>query len=332
MSKRRFESDKDVVDLTTSSEHVAGSSHPSSQPQQPVQAYAGAHPSLSRPKKRRKTSQNSDASLPERRGAVFKKSCPKNTLERVARVMSQRFFMIDRRRESDGLCEEFKVLGSTGNVCLLARKSNVELVNISSRFMAGPDASRGNHCKHILFIFLKVLQVPQSSGLWYQKALLASELQTIFANAPQAPNALAHDSVRDAYARATGKAPQSASSTAQRRIPGPDDSCPICYESMHGVSQNILTFCEECGNGLHSECFEQWRRSAAVLTCVWCRAKWPAKWPGDNQGKFGAGPIYGGYINLARAAGLSGIIVVDLVVGCQRHGSQQPAASYHTAI
>jgi hypothetical protein len=27
-----------------------------------------------------------------------------------------RFFMIDRRREGEKLCEEFKVLGSTGNV------------------------------------------------------------------------------------------------------------------------------------------------------------------------------------------------------------------------
>ena len=32
---------------------------------------------------------------------------------------SNRFFMIDRRREGDELREEFKVLGSTGNVrCL----------------------------------------------------------------------------------------------------------------------------------------------------------------------------------------------------------------------
>ncbi len=29
---------------------------------------------------------------------------------------STRFFMIDRRREGEELCEEFKVLGSTGNV------------------------------------------------------------------------------------------------------------------------------------------------------------------------------------------------------------------------
>jgi hypothetical protein len=161
------------------------------------------------------------------------------------------------------------------------------------------------------------------------RALLATELQAIFANAPQAPNALAHERVRNAYALATGKAPISASSAAKRRIPGPEDSCPICYESMHGVSQEKLVFCEECGNALHSECFEQcppffllyllltginvdWglaslagRRSAAELTCVWCRAKWQRA--GNNEGSASPTRTSGGYINLGQIAGLSGV-------------------------
>lgn len=262
---------------------------PSSQ-QQPSQS----HPRTVSPKskKPRKGPQSSDAT-PEKRGAMFKKSCPKNIQDRVARVMSQRFFMIDRRREGEELCEEFKVLGSTGNVytVMIGRLPSCNC----------PDASHGNHCKHILFIFLKVLQVPQSSGLWYQKALLASELQSIFGNAPQAPNALAHDNIRKAYARAMGKAPELTPSDSRRRIPGPEDSCPICYESMHGVSQDKLVFCEECGNALHTECFGQWRRSAAQLTCVWCRAKWPS---GAKSGA-SASPTSEEYINLGSVAGLS---------------------------
>ncbi|KAN0125069.1 hypothetical protein V8E52_001621, partial [Russula decolorans] len=243
----------------------------------------------SRSKKPRK---DPDAT-PEKRAAMFKKSCPKNIQDRVARVMSQRFFMINRRREGEELCEEFKVLGSTGNVytVLIGRLPSCDC----------PDAARGNHCKHILFIFLKVLQVPQSSGLWYQKALLASELQSIFANARQAPNDLAHDNVREAYERAMGKAPELTPSDSRRRIPGPEDSCPICYECMHGVSQDKLVFCEECGNALHTECFGQWRRSAAQLTCIWCRAKWPS---GARSGA-GASPISEAYINLRSVAGLS---------------------------
>jgi hypothetical protein len=89
------------------------------------------------------------------------------------------------------------------------------------------------------------------------RALLTSELQSIFADAPQAPSSLAHDNVREAYARAAGKAPELTPADSRRRIPGPEDSCPICYECMHGVSQDKLVFCEECGNALHTECFGQ---------------------------------------------------------------------------
>lgn len=157
-----------------------------------------------------------------------------------------------------------------------------------------------------------------------RRALLTSEIQSIFANAPQAPTALANARVRDAYARATGSAPTPTSSDSKKRIPGPEDSCPICYEGMHGVSQNKLVFCEECGNALHTECFAQcsvlWclflppklirafvscfpgRRSTPQLTCVWCRAKWPA----DVKDRTGAKPTSGEYINLGGVAGLSG--------------------------
>jgi hypothetical protein len=92
------------------------------------------------------------------------------------------------------------------------------------------------------------------------RALLTSELATIFAEAPLAPNSIARQHIRDAYAQATGKAviaDTKNDDNKKKRIPGPDDDCPICYESMHGVDLESLTFCEECGNALHNECFRQ---------------------------------------------------------------------------
>lgn len=105
----------------------------------------------------------------------------------------------------------------------------------------------------------KVLQVPTTSHVWYQKALITSELEEIFANAPAAPNAVTNRRVQEAYARATGKAPATpaAESSSKRRMPTEDDDCPICYESMHKVAEANLAFCEECGNALHSACFAQ---------------------------------------------------------------------------
>jgi len=237
----------------------------------------------------------------EKRGAILKKRCPKVIMDRVERVMSQRFFMVGRSRDGNELREEFSVLGSTGNV--------YTVIIDRIPFCDCPDATKGNHCKHILFIFLKVLQVPTESHCWYQKALLTSELEVIFAQAPKAPTAVANRNVVDAYNRATGKA---SSSTAvdppkNRRMPGADDDCPVCYEEMHNVDMKTLTFCNECGNALHNECFQQWARKAGHnVTCVWCRAKWVYQQTAAAGGSSPAAARSSeGYINLSGVAGVS---------------------------
>ncbi|KAG5652310.1 hypothetical protein H0H81_005460 [Sphagnurus paluster] len=270
--------------------------------------YANTGPQPSQPAKASKTRKKADpdAPKPEKRGAIFKKSCPKNILDRVERVMLQRFFMIDRQRVEGELKETFSVLGSTGNVYT---------VKIDHRPSCNcPDAMKGNHCKHILFIFLKVLQVTQASGLWYQKALLTSELETVFAEAPLAPNSVAHPRIREAHARATGKQSDTAcQSPTKKRVPGPEDDCPICYDGMHGVNETSLVFCEDCGNALHKECFKEWKDRRAKdhkdLTCVWCRARWVYAPIGGANTTAGGARIAEGYLNLSGVSGLSPIIM-----------------------
>ena len=89
--------------------------------------------------KRQRKAKDPDAPVPEKRGAVLKKKCPKNIEERLERVLTQRrvgdatlkcrvtdramfrFFMVDRKRNGNELREEFKVLGSTGNVSITTR-------------------------------------------------------------------------------------------------------------------------------------------------------------------------------------------------------------------
>ncbi|TDL13662.1 hypothetical protein BD410DRAFT_872596 [Rickenella mellea] len=159
--------------------------------------------------------------------------------------------------------------------------------------MTGPDASKGNHCKHILSDFLR---------------LLTSELAEIFRDAPPAPGSVATARIREAYAKATGKAPATSSQEdasaggKKRRIPVEGDDCPVCYEGMHGSPQSKLAFCEECRNALHKECFQQWARSKPNPTCVFCRAKWVA--PGAS-GASGSANTSEGYVNLGGVAGVS---------------------------
>ncbi|KLO14892.1 hypothetical protein SCHPADRAFT_825594 [Schizopora paradoxa] len=260
---------------------------------------------VSKPKaKRQRKAKDPDAPKVEKRGARLKSSCPQNIKERVGRVISQRFYMIDRQRSGSELGEEFKVLGSTGNVYTVVIDRNPRC--------NCPDATKGNHCKHILFIYLKVLQVPQISPHWYQKALIGSELEEIFANAPAAPNAVANTRVRDAYAQASGRplssqASSSSNNGQNKRKPGPDDDCPVCYETMHNVQEKQLSYCEACGNCLHKDCFTQWAKSAKNgVTCVWCRAPWAqAGTPTRARAAGGNATTSEGYLNLSGVAGVS---------------------------
>ncbi|EPS93838.1 hypothetical protein FOMPIDRAFT_1026400 [Fomitopsis schrenkii] len=314
MAKRKADPD-DIIDLTEDdtswipprparpySSHASTSYAPTSRPT-PRPTPAPAPPPA---KKQRKQKEVKAASSQEKRPARFRAKCPQNILERLDRVISQRFFMIDRTRNGDELKEEFSVLGSTGNV--------YTVIVDKTPSCNCPDATKGNHCKHILFIFLKVLQVTQASGYWFQKGLLTSELQDIFDNAPPAPNALANPRIREAYARATGKtsSPSAAQPSAEKkRVPGKDDDCPICYENMQRAGAGTLVWCDECGNALHKECFTQWattaRQKGQRVTCVFCRANWTAEGAGAGVGRRAAAAhdSYEGYVNLADVAGVS---------------------------
>ncbi|GJE85079.1 hypothetical protein PsYK624_011560 [Phanerochaete sordida] len=246
-------------------------------------------------RKRQKKAKDPDAPEPEKRLAKMKPRCPQNIMDRLERVQTQRFFMVDRKRNGDELREEFQVLGSTGNVYTVAID---KLPSCNC-----PDALKGNHCKHILFIYAKVLQVPFTSHVWYQKALLTSELQEIFANAPLAPNDMANPRVRDAYAQATGKAvASSSSSNSNRKLPKEDDDCPVCYEEMYGTAESKLSFCETCGNCLHKQCLTQWLLHKP--TCPMCRSNWAGP-EGGRSGRGKASVDADGYLNLASVAGLS---------------------------
>ncbi|KAG8753300.1 hypothetical protein FRC14_006180 [Serendipita sp. 396] len=57
-----------------------------------------------------------DTLVEEKRLARIRTHCPKAILERVDRVKTQRFYMIDREKIGSFTRERFKVLGSTGNV------------------------------------------------------------------------------------------------------------------------------------------------------------------------------------------------------------------------
>ncbi|KAL1716513.1 hypothetical protein EV715DRAFT_205138 [Schizophyllum commune] len=214
----------------------------------------------------------------EKRPGRYRSRCPVAILERLERVLSQRFYMV--------------------YTVTIGPKPSCDC----------PDALKGNHCKHIIFVFIKVLQVPQSSELWYQSGLLSSELESIFNNAPTAPRASAKH-IQDAYDRATGKVEKQAeSSTTANKMPEEGDDCAICYDGMHGQAASALVWCRVCKNALHKECFNQYKssemgRGKRSVNCVYCRSEWPTSLPAGGSG--GARRTSEGYLNLADAVGIS---------------------------
>ena len=51
-------------------------------------------------------------------------------------------------------------------------------------------------------------------------------------------------------------------------------------------AEDKVTFCQDCGNNVHVECFKRWtarkRSSGEPVTCVYCRCPWPGE-PGMLQ-------------------------------------------------
>ncbi|KAH6886695.1 hypothetical protein BKA70DRAFT_1123082 [Coprinopsis sp. MPI-PUGE-AT-0042] len=268
---------------------------------------------------------------PEKRLARFKPSCPNNIAERLARVREQTFYLLDRtgRPEdtsptSSSLKEDFKVSGSTGNVYTIT----IDKIPRCSC----PDSQKGNHCKHILFVFTKVLQVSKDSGLWYQKALLSTELSSIFTNAPLAPNAPTNPRMQAEYNKAVGKAVGSSTpQQSHKRMPDEGDDCPICYDSMHGVGEASLVWCEGCGNAVHKGCFTQWSNTARsngnAVTCVWCRSKWVS--PDAATGGAGVRRTASGYLNLGGVGGVSPVRDTSSYYHGPRRGQRYFGSQYY---
>jgi len=196
--------------------------------------------------------------------------------ERVDRAQSQRMFLISRDDISNTL-KTFNVLGSVGNVYTVTITHQPDCTC--------PDFQKGNLCKHILFVYLKVLQVDSKSPLIYQSALLTSELKDIFADAPLSPGSImASTQVQKKFREMNGMETKEEErkeekkeevTTGVKRRPV-DGDCPICYEAM-SETENLVWCQSACGNNMHTECFKQWqtaKKSKDEVTCVYCRTPW----------------------------------------------------------
>lgn len=238
-------------------------------------------------KKKRPRKQREKKPEPEKRtgadGRVVRYSATpsQQTQQRIARALpgsAHRMFLIDMQQlaapgSPGGASHEFTVLGATGNVY----KVNV----CRHPSCTCPDFARGNLCKHILFVMLRVLKLPTTDPLVWQRALLTDEVNDVLGGRRSEgadPSCLADERVRLRYQQLTGAVPVDAAGSSQGPVQRPvEGDCPICFDELKPTGE-ALSWCCACGNSVHKVCFTRWetsKRSAGqVVSCVYCRAPW----------------------------------------------------------
>ncbi|KAG5179073.1 hypothetical protein JKP88DRAFT_327812 [Tribonema minus] len=258
------------------------------------------------PRKRRRAAAEGGSSSKkkasaEKRQARFRSSCPMPIMQRIQRAATQRMFLLERRdlSQPDNIHHEFGVIGSTGNVY------RVQIASVPS--CDCPD--RNPLCKHILFVYLKVLKQPLDSPHIYQAALLQSELQEIFENAPpSAADVLANQRVRKEFEKLSGKVADGEAAEEEQkggRAIEADDECPICFEGLlpepgSAVPGRPLVCCNGgCGKSLHKECQGAWAMAESRMG-----RQISQPWQ-DAAGSAAARIGEEGYTNIAAVAGLS---------------------------
>ena len=180
-----------------------------------------------------------------------------------------------------------ELTGSTGNI--------YSVVISRQPICSCPDGSKGNQCKHILYVMARVLRARYD--LVYQLALLSSELQEVFATAPPI------DACGDEEAAAGGRG---------NRKPVEGD-CPICFNEMETGGEAIVWCKAACGQNIHKACFEMWaatkRRQAGGgtpgVTCPYCRTTWEGDEDMVKKIKKEGRPNHEGYVNVADQLGIS---------------------------
>lgn len=239
----------------------------------------------------RKTKSDSSAPLEEKRSRRYRAHAPRSYIEVKSRALTQRLTVLSREKcGTDELPEEKAIIaGSTGNVYTV--KVGLE------PGCDCPFAKKGNQCKHIIYVMLRVLKAREEVA--YQLALTGTELRELIKNAPLIPGVETdgHDN--------------SGEEQDGNRKPV-EGECPICYDELNQENDEIVYCKASCGNNVHKMCMQSWIQVAigGQATCPYCRATWDADLAFD--GSLGKVDVKGlqrnedGYLNVAGQLGLSG--------------------------
>ncbi|KAL9313457.1 hypothetical protein ACSQ67_018909 [Phaseolus vulgaris] len=181
----------------------------------------------------------------------FKPSQPIS--DRIVRALRHRLRLLHRAGPT------FFIFGATGNVYTVTLSSTPSCTC--------PD--RTTPCKHILFVFIRVLGVPLDDVCLRRRTLRPCQIERLLGT-PTLPEAVAGGTLRQRFHQLFF----GGGSTRPKIETEEGATCPVCLEEM-GKEQNLVA-CGTCRNPIHEECLMRWKRTRGRRTasCVICRARW----------------------------------------------------------
>eukprot|EP00553_Chaetoceros_curvisetus_P003672 CAMPEP_0204635066 /NCGR_PEP_ID=MMETSP0717-20131115/30687_1 /ASSEMBLY_ACC=CAM_ASM_000666 /TAXON_ID=230516 /ORGANISM="Chaetoceros curvisetus" /LENGTH=283 /DNA_ID=CAMNT_0051653699 /DNA_START=10 /DNA_END=861 /DNA_ORIENTATION=+ len=217
---------------------------------------------------------------------------------RIERALTQRLYLIQTSTPTTspihcGPSITLTVLGSTGNVY------EVNLSKVPS--CNCPDYAKGNLCKHLLFVMLKVAGLNSNDPLVYQSAYVTEEMEDIVQKLQRRTahlsgegggvgggdtgGILANEAVRKKHQDSSESQSSKGSNdnVVQRKAIEEGTECPICFDDLgeeyaNNASSTKLTYCQRtCGTNFHAECIRIWTSQGEQRqnpTCPACRQPW----------------------------------------------------------
>ncbi|KAJ4959365.1 hypothetical protein NE237_026476 [Protea cynaroides] len=176
--------------------------------------------------------------------------------DRIVRAFRHRLRLLNRSGAN------FFVLGASGNV--------YTVILTATPSCTCPD--RTTPCKHILFVFLRVLGVSLDDACLRRRTLRLCQLSRLLGS-PTSPESLAGVRVRERFLQLLSQSSTDGASSGAADLED-GATCPICLDEM-GKEDRVVV-CGACRNPLHEECLQTWKRSIGrrSATCVICRARW----------------------------------------------------------
>jgi len=198
---------------------------------------------------------------------------------RIKRALKEKLFLVDIKETDNFYEKHFSVMGTTGNIYTVKIKLNSSTCNC-------PDyIKRKDFCKHIYFVYIKVLKADQDFEDEHQDE---SWLLNLYNNLERVTQKLyASEVIREIYInKIKNDSKTNLNNNIGIKVQKKDKDCPVCMDILEN-GENI-DFCKfGCGKSIHSQCFKMFCTKNLKMTpkCVYCRTEWDKNVENDNTNK-----------------------------------------------